>query len=82
MREVGYGETIDCERSRASSARRPRADRLEGALAESRNADARHCTRPMDTAPARVEDLADEVTSGIDDHGVWWAFVRHGIVDA
>lgn len=34
----------------------------------------------MGNADGAVKAVADEVTTGVDDHGVWNAFVRHGLV--
>jgi hydroxymethylpyrimidine pyrophosphatase-like HAD family hydrolase len=34
----------------------------------------------MGNADGSVKAVADEVTTGVDDDGVWNAFVRHGLV--
>ena len=34
----------------------------------------------MGNADGSVKAIADEVTTGVDDDGVWNAFVRHGLV--
>jgi hydroxymethylpyrimidine pyrophosphatase-like HAD family hydrolase len=34
----------------------------------------------MGNADDTVKSYADEVTTGVDDDGVWNAFVRHGLV--